>query len=169
MHTYIQGDQFHDTVLLGWFFKAMEEPTVFQDTFGPNMNTVSQFFQHFRAPRILWYDLDDNGNVLHAAWGEKYLTEGVHLSWWTHPDHRGKPCVYRTFCQVVDTIFKYTHVIVASIGQKHDPDEHAKYIKMHERLGYVYLGKIPGVFFGRDFHIMYLTQENWHGRRKERR
>lgn len=159
MIQYQPGNQTHDYILINWHSKLIHLPEMAW-TFNSDMASPFIFLNYFGPPRKLIVELDSFNNIEQAIWFEPIMT-GAYIGMWADSSLRtsmsGNKRIYSFFHEVVELVLKSIPTIVSTIKDREGVD---KFLKMHERLGFVVSGKIPHVFDSADAYVLYLTQKN---------
>ena len=156
-----QTHQLLDLVMLQWL-EQMRRDGDLEHTLSAGVRTPFQFLQ-FINNRILLYRVDTFSNVTHALWLEPCMGS-VFLSYYVRPearvDHKSE-LLFLYDC--IDAVFAAGDVntICGFIQHRQTDDETRRFIRLHERLGYTYSGRVEKFFDGRDCHVVAMTREAW--------
>lgn len=162
VHLY-QSHAMLDYVMLQWL-EQMRKDGDLEHTLSAGVRTPFQFLA-FINNRILLYRMDTFSNVTHALWLEPCMGS-VFLSYYVRPesrvDHKSE-LLFLYDC--IEAIFATGDVnaICGFIQHRQTDEATRRFIRLHERLGYTYSGRVEKFFDGRDCHVVAMTREAWEG------
>ena len=160
---YKPGQAEHDWALINWHTRLLHDKE-FSHTFTNNMKSPSTFISFFFLPRLLFCVLDDLSNIEMAYWIDPSMS-GVFVGMWAdaslRQSIRGNRKIYEFFCIMTEEVLKSWPVIISTIKDRESKAKTDKFIEMHKKLGYNYIGKIPYLFDKEPANILYLTEENF--------
>lgn len=103
---------------------------------------------------LLFYDLDEDGNIWYAAWFEGGLLAAGGMSIWIAEARRStRQALYNTLEALGDAFKCWPVVTVVT--------ETAEKERLHQHLGFEPLGHVPLMYFGNTARISYMTNEHY--------
>ena len=149
-----------DWILLQWLSR-METDGDLLHTLSESVRIPSEFLKFFES-RPLFYKLDSFLNIAHAAWFEPCMGSAW-LSYYVAPGfrkHQKEKCFF--LYDMIDYAFKEgANCICGVIQERETPEATDIFIRIHERLGYTYSGRVKKFFDGKDAHLAAITDEEW--------
>lgn len=132
-----------------------------EHTLSLSVRSPSAFLNFFQT-RPLIYCLDELLNITHAAWVEPCMGS-VFLSYYVAPAARARQkekCYF--LYDVIDRVFQDgVNCVVGIIQERETPSMTDEFIKIHERLGYTYSGRLPYFFDGKTAHLVSMSRRDW--------
>lgn len=149
-----------DWLLLNWL-TVMRNSGDIDHTLSAGMNNPSTFLQFFRV-RALLYTLDDMQNISRAVWVEPVMGS-VFFSMWIGAGQRffDRESVMFYFDAIQRCYNEGANTIAGIIKERATPQITDAFIRQHERVGYVYSGRLENFFDGAHAHLVAMTREQW--------
>ena len=142
----------HDAVLLRWW-AYLNETEEFDRVFTKQLFPLSKFLDNFQPPRITAFNANDDGIWL-CVWIVPFADtdSGAFLNYWCRESKRGTIEHYKSAKFIYDMATKIWPVLIGTT-------KHEDLLKIHRKLGYNIVGKVPHMIDGEDAWILYLTRE----------
>lgn len=166
IYQYVPSAEVDYSILL-WQSRLLNDGE-FGKTFSKPLEAPSAFLMFFQS-RPLFFQVDEFNNIQRAAWFEPWLT-GLFMGFYIHPSMRHtEPKQNILFLHtMLDMALQTYPVVIGMIQERPTPEETEKFLKLHERLGYERIGKVPYLFDNQTAHFVAITRENFNGRRQKR-
>lgn len=143
----------HEILLMQWWARLIEEGelrTVFDDRY----ERLSEVFAAFRHDP-LFFEADQHG-IWGAFWFDATALAGAFFSIWLRADHRQSRRSLEAISEALGAgfhVFKYRAVLVVT--------REPAIAKLHWRYGFTKLGTVPGLYFGDDAIVSYMTDDQF--------
>ncbi len=147
--TVYDGSPQADLLLLDWWTR-MAATTDLEQAFSVVHASAGSFFQSFRPPNILIYEVDDEG-IWFAAWFDPVMSGAFYGLWIAPPMRLSMSALRAVQASVAFGLEKFPVLIGAT--------RHVKVARQAARFGARILGDIPNLFDGETATIGYITNE----------
>ena len=144
-----------DATLANWY-KFLIENGDFVKVFSESQKPLSKFMKIFETPCVLVYAIDDEGDIWNAIWFTPFGDEPTasFVGYWTREGMRGSKKHLAVTKLVYSMAFQFFSVLIGVTKHEH-------LLRIHRKLGYNILGKIPYFMEGGDGWVLYLTEEDF--------
>lgn len=145
--------QVHDVLLFQWFSTLCSSGEI-EKLFLSNYWTLSKFFEHVASLDMV-FRVDDKGIWFWASYAP--MLAGAQFDMWIRPDHRQSKASAEAMAEALEAGFERWPVLIGMTTQENLLDA-------HRRMGYTVVGKVPGLWQGKDLWIMHITKEAFDAR-----
>jgi hypothetical protein len=148
----------HDVAFLRWW-EEMIASGDFEKVFASNRRTPTSFMETFAPPTLCVFSRDDKGMWI-VVWWHLFagMDSGAFMHYWCREDMRGARKQLHVSQLVYDFAMDTWPVVIGLTKHEH-------LLRIHRKIGYNILGKIPKLLEGEDMWVLYLTPEDWNNGR----
>ena len=147
-----EGKYEEDFYILRWWMKLSESGDLV-DVFPRSSQPLFAFGKLFHHPTKLFYSLH-KGEIWFAVW-MSMMGHAVMFNMWCDKPFRGSKKQLKYTRLAYDAAFQITNVVLGFTKRY-------KLLRIHQRIGYEILGRIPKMFDGiDDAWMVMLTKENY--------
>jgi len=143
-----------DEILLLQWWSHLVETNELRTVFDERYERVSEFLLAFRHD-VLLIETDERG-IWGAFWFDKSPLAGAFFSLWLRRDHRQSKASLEAISLALGVGFhdlKFRAILVVT--------SEPVIAKLHQKYGFHRLGVVPGLYFGNDAIVSYMTDDQF--------
>jgi hypothetical protein len=145
--------EIQDILMMHWF-ALLGNTHELEKLFLPEYWSLSKFFAHIVTLDIV-FKADEDGIWFWASYAP--ILAGAQFDMWIRPDRRYSKACVEAMGEALERGFMHWPVLIGMTTQENLLDA-------HKRMGYNIVGKIPGLWEGKDTWIMHITKETFDAR-----
>jgi hypothetical protein len=151
-----QADPHDSMVLLHWYLELVNTGDIDKVLFPSNhsLGLFMQYFNDFSEVRLV-YVPDDKGEIQFAAWGTQMSPGVIFFSIWCREKLRSTKEGAQIVLDIYNAVFSVYQVVLGITKQE-------RLLKVHKKLGYEIIDKIPKGWAGtEDAWMVLLTKDSF--------
>lgn len=148
----------HELLILYWYLELRKDPVEFENLFCEPLRSLTSILIWAKNNVSIMFDADDDG-IRFAAWCAPFLT-GAEFGAWARKSQRGTKAHLAFMNEAYDKALSQYPVLIGLTKQE-------RLHRLHLRMGYEFVGKVPTLFDGAPVLEYFMTRETRDGRRKQ--